>query len=70
MNPVVHFEMLAEDSKRMANFYTKKLGFLTRLSERAQPNYSEIELTCTLETLSVFFVTNSYHVGALSFIRT
>ncbi len=27
MNPVVHFEMPAEDSKRMAEFYTKAFGW-------------------------------------------
>ena len=27
MNPVVHFEMLAEDRRRMTNFYTKVFGW-------------------------------------------
>ena len=27
MNPVVHFEMPAEDSKRMSEFYTKTFGW-------------------------------------------
>jgi predicted enzyme related to lactoylglutathione lyase len=27
MNPVVHFEMTAEDRKRMADFYTKVFGW-------------------------------------------
>jgi predicted enzyme related to lactoylglutathione lyase len=27
MNPVVHFEMPAEDKKRMADFYTKVFGW-------------------------------------------
>lgn len=27
MNPVVHFEMPAEDRKRMADFYTKVFGW-------------------------------------------
>lgn len=31
MNPVVHFEMPAEDRKRMANFYTKAFGWQTQL---------------------------------------
>ena len=31
MNPVVHFEMPAEDRKRMANFYTKVFGWKTQL---------------------------------------
>ena len=29
MNPVVHFEMPAEDRKRMAEFYTKVFGWKT-----------------------------------------
>lgn len=29
MNPVVHFEMPAEDRKRMADFYTKTFGWET-----------------------------------------
>ena len=31
MNPVVHFEMPAEDRKRMAQFYTKAFGWQTEL---------------------------------------
>jgi predicted enzyme related to lactoylglutathione lyase len=31
MNPVVHFEMPAEDRKRMANFYTNVFGWKTEL---------------------------------------
>jgi uncharacterized protein len=30
MNPVVHFEMPAEDRKRMADFYTKVFGWKTQ----------------------------------------
>lgn len=31
MNPVVHFEMQAEDRKRMANFYTIVFGWKTQM---------------------------------------
>jgi predicted enzyme related to lactoylglutathione lyase len=31
MNPVVHFEMPAEDRKRMAQFYTKAFGWQTQM---------------------------------------
>src|SRR5262249_48058071 len=31
MNPVVHFEMPAQDRKRMAQFYTKAFGWQTQL---------------------------------------
>lgn len=30
MNPVVHFEMPYEDSKRMSEFYTKAFGWVTK----------------------------------------
>ena len=30
MNPVVHFEMPAEDRKRMADFYTNAFGWKTK----------------------------------------
>jgi uncharacterized protein len=30
MNPVIHFEMPAEDRKRMANFYTNVFGWQTQ----------------------------------------
>lgn len=30
MNPVVHFEMAAEDKKRMSEFYTKVFGWQTQ----------------------------------------
>jgi len=30
MNPVVHFEMPAEDKKRMADFYTRAFGWQTK----------------------------------------
>jgi predicted enzyme related to lactoylglutathione lyase len=31
MDPVVHFEMPAEDRKRMADFYTKAFGWQTQM---------------------------------------
>ena len=31
MNPVVHFEMPAEDKRRMADFYTKVFGWQTKM---------------------------------------
>ncbi len=33
MNPVVHFEMPAEDRKRMADFYAKVFGWKTQRSK-------------------------------------
>lgn len=30
MNPVVHFEMPAEDPKRMSGFYTRAFGWQTK----------------------------------------
>jgi predicted enzyme related to lactoylglutathione lyase len=31
INPVVHFEMPAEDRKRMADFYTNVFGWQTKM---------------------------------------
>jgi uncharacterized protein len=31
MNPVVHFEMPAEEKSRMADFYTKAFGWKTQM---------------------------------------
>lgn len=39
MNPVVHFEMPAEDRNRMANFYTKVFGWKTQLMGEEMGNY-------------------------------
>jgi predicted enzyme related to lactoylglutathione lyase len=39
MNPVVHFEMPAEDRKRMADFYTKVFGWKTQMLGAEMGNY-------------------------------
>ena len=39
MNPVVHFEMPAEDRKRMADFYTKVFGWKTQTLGEDMGNY-------------------------------
>jgi predicted enzyme related to lactoylglutathione lyase len=39
MNPVVHFEMPAEDRERMADFYTKAFGWKTTLLGADMGNY-------------------------------
>jgi predicted enzyme related to lactoylglutathione lyase len=39
MNPVVHFEMPAEDRKRMADFYTKVFGWKTEQLGEEMGNY-------------------------------
>jgi predicted enzyme related to lactoylglutathione lyase len=39
MNPVVHFEMPAEDRKRMADFYTKAFGWRTQQLGEDMGNY-------------------------------
>ena len=39
MNPVVHFEMPAEDRKRMADFYTKIFGWKTQQLGEVMGNY-------------------------------
>jgi len=47
MDPVVHFEMPAEDRKRMANFYSKVFGWKTEL---LGPEMGEYVLVSTTET--------------------
>jgi uncharacterized protein len=39
MNPVVHFEMPAEDRKRIADFYTKVFGWKTEQLSEDMGNY-------------------------------
>jgi predicted enzyme related to lactoylglutathione lyase len=43
MNPVVHFELPAENSKRMAEFYTKTFGWLTHFLGPEMGNYVMVE---------------------------
>ena len=47
MNPVVHFEMPAEDKNRMAEFYTKAFGWQTRM---LGPEMNEYVLVTTTES--------------------
>jgi uncharacterized protein len=45
MNPVVHFEMPAEDRKRMADFYSTVFGWETQLLGEEMGNYVTVS-TC------------------------
>jgi predicted enzyme related to lactoylglutathione lyase len=47
MNPVVHFEMPAEDRSRMAKFYTKAFGWQTQM---LGPEMNEYVLVTTTES--------------------
>jgi len=47
MNPVVHFEMPAEDKNRMAEFYTKVFGWQTQF---LGPEMGEYIVVSTTET--------------------
>ncbi len=47
MNPVVHFEMPAEDKKRMADFYMKAFGWQTKV---LGPEMGEYVLVTTTES--------------------
>ena len=49
MNPVVHFEMPAENRKRMAEFYTKVFGWKTNLLGPEMGNYVLAQTTETEE---------------------
>lgn len=45
MNPVVHFEMPAEDRKRMAQFYTKAFGWQTQMLGPEMGDYVAVTTT-------------------------
>jgi predicted enzyme related to lactoylglutathione lyase len=47
MNPVVHFEMPAEDRKRMADFYTNVFGWQTQMMGEQMGNYVTVSTTET-----------------------
>jgi uncharacterized protein len=47
MNPVVHFEMPAEDRKRMASFYSKAFGWQT---EMLGPDMGDYVVVTTTES--------------------
>ena len=51
MNPVVHFEMPAEDRKRMADFYTRVFGWQTQLLGEDMGNYVTVATTETDENM-------------------
>ena len=55
MNPVVHFEMPAEDRKRMADFYTRVFGWRT---EMLGPEMGDYVLATTTETDETGFPSN------------
>lgn len=45
MNPVIHFEMPAEDKKRMADFYTKVFGWKAEFMGEDMSNYVMVTTT-------------------------
>lgn len=47
MNPVVHFEMPAEDIKRMSDFYTSVFGWQTNQLGPEMNNYTTVTTTET-----------------------
>jgi uncharacterized protein len=49
MHPVVHFEMPAEDSKRMADFYSSVFGWQTKTLGEEMGNYITVSTTETGE---------------------
>lgn len=48
MNPVVHFEMPAEDRKRMSDFYSNVFGWQTKLLGEEMGNYVTVA-TCVTD---------------------
>ncbi len=49
MNPVIHFEMPADDRKRMADFYTKVFGWKTQQLGPEMGNYIVVSTSETDE---------------------
>lgn len=49
MNPVVHFEMPADDRKRMADFYTRVFGWKAEFFGEEMGNYVTVATTETDE---------------------
>jgi len=49
MNPVVHFEMPAENRERMSAFYTKLFGWQTQMLGEEMGNYVTVSTTETDE---------------------
>jgi hypothetical protein len=49
MNPVVHFELPAEDAKRMSGFYTRAFGWQTKQLGPEMGNYVLVQTTETAE---------------------
>jgi uncharacterized protein len=47
MDPVVHFEMPMEDSKRIADFYSKAFGWKTQMLGEENGNYMLVTTTET-----------------------
>lgn len=47
MNPVVHFEMAAEDGKRMSEFYSKAFGWKAQQLGPEMGNYIIVQTTDT-----------------------
>jgi hypothetical protein len=50
MDPVVHFEMPAEDRKRMADFYSKVFGWQTQMLGEEMGNYVTVTTSETDES--------------------
>ena len=49
MNPVVHFEMPAEDTKRVADFYSSVFGWKAQMLGEEMGNYVTVSTTETDE---------------------
>lgn len=49
MNPVIHFELPAEDRTRMADFYTKVFGWQAQMMGEEMGNYVTVQTTETDE---------------------
>jgi uncharacterized protein len=67
MNPVVHFEMPAEDKKRIAKFYSKAFGWKTK---QLGPEMGEYVLVTTTETDEMGFPKEPGKINGVFFANT
>lgn len=67
MNPVVHFEMPAQDKNRMADFYSKTFGWKTQM---LGPDMGDYILVTTAETDENMMVKNPGQINGGFYIKS
>ena len=67
MNPVVHFEMAAEDSKRMSDFYSSAFGWRT---QQLGPEMGNYIIALTTETDEKGMIQKQGHINGGFYQKT